>query len=351
MRRSVVVLTLGLSSCAVASGQIIMLQRDGDKTIACTHTGLSSDLNDCGTQSDWYQYVFVATISSITPTQDGEKEIQVTPNEIFKGHPSDPLIVRTSQGACFPELKIGDDWLFYLRSENRNPIVLDYYGNISRPVAEAQQRLDTLRRLQAIGDKGILQGLVKKGPYAQGDPVAEANVIAHRASDDAQFVATTDTDGYYDFQSLPPGRYKISVDPIKSFRADDANIDLKTGQCWNLTLTSTPHGRLAGHIKHLDGSPVPNIAVMIEDEDGYTTTRSDANGYFHMEPQPSGKYVVGINLPGAPQWKYGGCSGAGCSIPKASLYYPGMRNRADALVINLSEDEKREDIDFIIPVH
>jgi len=38
-----------------------------------------------------------------------------------------------------------------------------------------------------------------------------------------------------------------------------------------------------------------------------------------------------------------------CSIPKASLYYSGMRNRADAFVINLATDEKRDDIDFTIP--
>jgi len=28
-----------------------------------------------------------------------------------------------------------------------------------------------------------------------------------------------------------------------------------------------------------------------------------------------------------------------------------MRNRADALVINLATDEKRDDIDFTIPAH
>lgn len=62
----------------------------------------------------------------------------------------------------------------------------------------------------------------------------------------------------------------------------------------------------------------------------------------------SGKYVIGINLPGSPTWKPAGCAGT-CSIPKASLYYPNMRNRTDALVINLATDEKHDDIDFTIP--
>jgi hypothetical protein len=67
-----------------------------------------------------------------------------------------------------------------------------------------------------------------------------------------------------------------------------------------------------------------------------------------MDSMSAGKYVVGINLPGAPDWKYGGCGGA-CEIPQASLYFPNMKNRADALLINLSTDEKRDDIDFTIP--
>lgn len=32
----------------------------------------------------------------------------------------------------------------------------------------------------------------------------------------------------------------------------------------------------------------------------------------------------------------------------STMYYAGLRNRADALVINLETDEKRDDIDFTI---
>ena len=70
----------------------------GGKTIQCLHSGLSSDLNDCGTQSDWYPYVFVGTISAATAISDAEKELHIVPDEIFKGEPPNPMIVRTSQG-------------------------------------------------------------------------------------------------------------------------------------------------------------------------------------------------------------------------------------------------------------
>jgi Carboxypeptidase regulatory-like domain len=347
----VAVVSIGLCCCSVTAGQIMGSKQVDGKTIQCMHTGLSSDLKDCGTQSDWYPYVFVGTISAVTATKDGEIELHIIPDEVFKGEPNNPLIVLTSQGACFPEIRAGDHWLFYLRGGN--PIVLDYYGNISRPVADALQQLETLRRLGTIGENGILRGRVRQGPFGQGDVIPKVHVIAHRATDDAQFIATTDTNGRYEFQPLPPGKYKLSMDPINSFQADDANIEVKSRQCWDLTLSKAPRGHLGGHVQHSDGSPVPQVPVLITDEKGswFETEMSDARGYFHRETLSSGKYVIGINLPGEPTWKPSGCAGTpgACSVPKASLYYPGMRNRADALVINLATDEKRDDIDFTIP--
>jgi hypothetical protein len=349
MRSVLVVLTVVLSCIGSSAAQIIILQKVGDKTIQCMHTGLSSDLNDCGGHSDWYTYVFVGSISAITSTKDDEKELQILPEEIFHGEPANPLTVRTSQGACLPELRVGDHWLFYLRSGN--PIVLDFYGNISRPTADAQQQLETLRRLETIGDNGIVRGRVMRGPsFSQSDAVPDAHVVARRASDDAEFVATTGADGRYEFQPLPPGKYKLTVDPVKSFHPDDSNLDVSSRTCWDLTLSRSPHAHLGGHVRRSNGTPAPQVAVVIAKEDGswFTTEKSDARGYFHTESLPSGKYVVGINLPGAPAWKYAGCGGA-CEVPPASLYYPGMRNRSDALVINLASDEKRDDIDFTAP--
>jgi hypothetical protein len=111
-------------------------------------------LNDCGARSDWYAYVFVGSISARTPAGNDEEILQITPEELFYGNPSTPLTVLTSQGACLPTLAVGNRWLFYLRKENGKPIVLDYYGNDSRPVESAQEEIETLRQLKGIGKSG-----------------------------------------------------------------------------------------------------------------------------------------------------------------------------------------------------
>jgi hypothetical protein len=349
MRWVVAVVTVGLCCCSVAAAQIMSSKDVGGKTIQCLHTGLMSDLSDCGSQSDWYAYVFVGTISGITPTKDSEKELQIVPYEIFKGEPMNPLIVRTSQGACFPELNVGDHWLFYLRKGN--PSVLDFYGNISSPVADAQQRLETLRRLGTIGDNGILRGRVHQGHFGEGNAIRNAHVTADRATDGVQFVATTDADGRYEFQPLPPGKYKLTADdPTKSFRADESSIEVKSRQCWDLTLGRTPRAHLGGHVQHSDGSPAAQVQIlfMVEDESWFTTeTRTNAHGYFRFESLNPGKYLVGINVPGGPAWASVSCGGK--CIPPIAAYYPNMRDRSAASVISLASDKERDDIDFIIP--
>ena len=62
------VLTLILCGMSATRTQILEFREVGGKTIQCLHTGLTSDLKDCGFRSDWYAYVFVGSISAITPS-------------------------------------------------------------------------------------------------------------------------------------------------------------------------------------------------------------------------------------------------------------------------------------------
>lgn len=349
IRLALALLTIVLSGLSAAA-QIIELRKVGDKTIGCMRSGLSSALKDCGVRSGWYSLVFVGSISDIKPADDDEKIVQVTPEEIFYGDPSTPLMVITSQALCLPTLAVGDRWLFYLRKENGKPIVLDLYGNDSRPVEKAQQQIETLRQLKTIGDFGLLRGSVRHGNFGQSKAVPGAVVVASRKSDNTQFFATTDSNGHFEFAPLSPGAYKLTVDQIGSFRFDDSSVDMTRNSCWDLTMSKSPHAQISGHLRHSDGSPLSEEPVVIINADGsgFNTLRSDANGYFRSDGMIAGKYLIAINSPGAPEWKISSCGGA-CEIPPGALYYPLMHDRSGALVIELHEDEERNDIDFTIP--
>lgn len=352
MRFRTLTLLAAVLCCAGApKAQIIEGRQVNGKTVMCMHTGLTSDLKDCGARSPWYTYVFVGSISAITAAENDEKEIQIIPEEVFHGNPARPLTVMTSQGACLPKLEVGDRWLFFLRQEKDKPIVLDYYGNDSLPVADAQEQIETLRRLQNIGNFGIVRGTVMQGRGFEGNPVPNAHVVARRESDGAQFVASSDADGRYEFEPLPPGEYKITVDPVGSYQPDDSGARVSRGACWDVTLSRSPHAQIGGHVRHADGSPVPDVDVVIMSADNswYLTDRSDARGHFEFGSLDPGEYVVGINLPGAPPWQDGSGGGPGVAPKTASMYYGGAMQRSGALVITLAADEKRDDFDFIAP--
>jgi len=348
--RILAVLTVIFCHLGGAAAQIIVQRRVGDKAVTCEHSGLSN--YDCGVRADWYAYTFIGSISAIRPTENDEKKIQIVPEEVFHGSPPSHLTVLTSQVACLPSLAVGDRWLFFLRKEEGKPIVLDYYGNDSRPVADAEEQIETLRRLKNIGNFGIARGYVLRN--YQGRAIPNATVVAHRVPGDLKFYAISDTNGRYEFQPLPSGKYKFTVDPTGSFRLDDSEdddgFDLTRGSCSEHVLTHSPHVEFGGHVRHPDGSPVPSVHVLIISEDNsWFVSKTNEDGYFNIASRGPGGYVVGINLPGALPWIYDGCSGGACKAPPASLYYPGVQDRSSALTIKLEDGEKRNDIDFTVP--
>jgi hypothetical protein len=342
----------GVLCCVgAAEAQIVDTRTVGGKTVMCVRSGLTSDLKDCGFRSDWYAYVFVGTISAITPAENDEKEIQIIPEEVFHGDPASPLTVMTSQGDCLPKLDVGDRWLFFLRQEKGKPIILDYGGNDSVPAADAQEQIETFRRLVNIGNFAIVRGHVMQGRGFDGETVPHAHVVARREPDGAQFVASSDANGRYEFEPLPPGEYKITVGTVGSYQPDDSGAPVSSGACWDVTLSRSPHARLAGVVRHADGSPVPDVDVVIMSADNswYMTDRADARGHFRFDSMDPGEYVVAINLPGAPPWPDGGGGGPGVAPKTESMYFGGATNRSGALVITLAADEKRDDLDFIAP--
>lgn len=344
-------LTLVFLHCSIAAAQIITLKEVRGKTIACMHTGLSSDIKNCGAHADWYTYVFVGLITAVTPVANDEKEIQVVPEEVFLGVPGNYLRVLTSQADCLHELKAGDRWLFYLHEVPGKPIVLDYYGNDSLPVADAQDRIATLRRLENIGDFGLLRGQIVRGGLASTGTVANARITAVCKSDHRAYVSISDADGRYEFQPLPAGEYKITVQPIGSYQPDDSGVHLKRGSCLDLTLSRSPHARIGGHVRRVDGAPVPNVDVVLihSDSSGYQTTQTDRNGHFTFDSEEPGEYVLGLNFPARPDWFNGAGAGLGVPIPPASLFYPGVPNRSSARAIQLQTDERVDNVDFVVP--
>ncbi len=331
----------------VAESQIVTVKKAGDNTVLCMRTGLTSDLSDCGGKVDWYSYVFVGSISSISPAANDEKKLEIHPEEIFYGNPKASLTIFTSQALCLPKLAVGDRWLFYLREEKNKPIILDYYGNDSVPVADGKEQIETLRRLKTLRDRGIVRGEVRREESGINvHHVQGAIVIARGGPRQLQYVTRTNADGRYQFPPLPAGAYTLSVRPIGSFRPDGGSVELSPHGCWDLLLTQHPHARIAGYVRYRDGSPVKAAQVLLINVNGsdWQTEHVSERGYFEFSSLEPGRYVIGIYLVG----KHDSIPAGGGPPPHASLYYPGVTSRSAAVPVTLRTDQKRDNIDLIL---
>jgi hypothetical protein len=65
------------------------------------------------------------------------------------------LTVTTEQGACLPEIAAGEQWLFYLRRDDKSKGLLLGYGSPSAPIADAEPIIAILRRLAAMTVPGL----------------------------------------------------------------------------------------------------------------------------------------------------------------------------------------------------
>jgi Carboxypeptidase regulatory-like domain len=330
-----------------SQAQINEIRNGGGKQFLCMRTGLSSNLQNCGARSDWYTYVFVGSITAISPGGNDESKIEIHPEEVFYGNPPDPVSVLTSQGLCFRKLEMGDRWLFYLRKVKDDPIVLDYYGNDSLPVNDASKQINTFRRLQAIGSRGILRGRVWRRTLLEGEPVVNARITVKGGAGNITSSLFSDANGSFEFPPLPPGSYKISVDHIGEFRPEPESLEIVNGGCWDLTFSQDAWAGISGYVKFPDGSPARGGQIILYrvGDPLWATSHVDGYGFYQFDTLASGSYVIGYRSMAEKFTDTIGVVGP----PPAASYYPGVPSRAAATSLELKTDQRLVEINITLP--
>jgi hypothetical protein len=131
----------GASRCS-ASDQERLIVRDG-KQMICWVRFINTMSGDCGTQS--YDAVFTAKISDVKQLQGrsgqnaakaigailgSDLRLSVEPEEVFKGNPPHEMQLTARQGECFPEIRVGDDWLFFAEKDPKTgELEISYYSS------------------------------------------------------------------------------------------------------------------------------------------------------------------------------------------------------------------------------
>jgi hypothetical protein len=313
------------------------------KKFACVYSGMWSFGMGCGL--DRFARVFTGTVISAVEISDRDKLLKLAPEEVFLGDAASEVIAITDQACLRSEIKAGDKWLFYLNRDAKTSELILSYGSPSKPLAEAQQDIVTLRHLSRLTDSGIFTGNVSRSvrplvPF-KAVPVPNRKIVAKRVSDGAEYSALTDNNGHYE-PELPPSSYHLTANAEPGLWGPEGQTFVWKRNCTNVNFLLHTDGRLSGRITTADGKPAryAQVAIVPVAPIGpQFTVTADEHGHFEVGGRQPGSYLVGVGLLAqydSPEWQ-------------SRVYYPGVPKQEEAKTIELGEGEWRTDIDFSLP--
>jgi hypothetical protein len=340
------VLALGIFSTLIISSASAQFEGHDyhGKQISCYIRGREGS---CGV-GDGYEDVFIGTVVSVAEIANGEKRLRLMPEEVFAGAVAGSLTVTTEQAGCFGDFQAGDKWLFYLQRDTTTKSFLLKYNTPTRPIADAQAQIELLRRLAQIKDLGIIMGQVsepiwKDNKWETSTPLADHKIIAKQRVNGREYAAFTDNDGHYEFEPLPPGEYQVSANTAEGLWSEDGSTDVRTRSCSMMSFSLEPDGSISGRVMSADGKPAKSVQVAVVPVSAgnlqFTSAFSDELGRFEVKALHPGRYLVGIGIQ----------PGADNKSKQSRIYYPGVRDRNLAVIVDLGRAEKRANLDLQLP--
>ncbi len=353
---------IGLVVLAVGSltpslfGSIVEIRNYHGKQVSCVHSGIVGVAKGCGTE--WYARVFTGTVASSVESGDADKVLELVPDEVFLGDSSEATVI-TNQACLNTEIQAGDKWLFYLSQNPKGDMLVLSYNSPSKPISEAEDEISMLRDLGHLKDAGILIGTVERlGDSEDVKPLPLANyqLVANNVKNGIEYTAHTNEKGYFKFD-LPAGKYNVATAPeyglreVESFGSMLGSVPVENRRCWEHDFAVKPltaikpktDGTISGHVGSPDGKPFtvhPWVQIVSVDSQLFTSAYVDAKGYFEAKDVKPGRYVVGLGIrPGTGYF-------SDMPIP---VYYPGVRTKEEATIIELRPSEKRTNVDFQLP--
>jgi len=168
---------------------------------------------------------------------------------------------------------------------------------------------------------------------------------------DRSWSSTTNADGSYLIDSLPPGSYTLTFTSARFGVGkpvmNSPTIEVPAGGCAVVRASFTTNATIAGKVQDATGRPAKGIRIEAGElvDRGHvrvvpdTWANSGADGTFTVKNVPIGRVVVGANLNGAPD----------VSMPFDSTYVPGTSDLASARVFTLQPSQQVRGVVLTLP--
>jgi hypothetical protein len=354
----------GVSRCA-ASDQERVVIRDGKKLL-CSVRYSESVSGDCGVAS--YDAVFTGRILTVKQVGNGKRRdpansgeprassdlrLTVVPTEIFKGNPTHEMRLTAEQGECFPDIHVGDEWLFFVeKNPDTREFEISYYlSNPSGPAEQRAEYLERLRRLARSDGVSYVAGEVE----LTFDDLPRANHKLVLRSEDGQrtYAIATDAHGRFELGPVSPGTFDIDANTDSQFRAirENTAVASEANGCTFIKVELEINSEISGRVilpegyqykKSELGNFFPLFYVEVHTLDGkqaagpFGTSIGDGLRFAVRGLRP-GRYIVELVNYQGEKW---------LTVP---VFAPGVTDDATALQIDLGWADHRTGLEIRVP--
>ena len=252
---------------------------------------------------------------------------------------------------CGFGFRLGGQYLVYAYSDDKKTLSTSICTR-TRPLSQATADLDFIRGLSNAAPGGTIFGQVgfrrwnreiREYDYPW-PPVKDAKLLF---TGPKQFDGKTDADGKYSISGIPPGKYKVRIELPAGLSVYNAEqeLEVRDRACRQVFFLAETDTQITGKVIDAQGTSAADVLMELIPATREVGTygsfeRTDKDGRYTMRLLKPGRYYLGVRILGSAGATY---------VPYPQTYYPGVKDRAQATVINITEGQRIELDELILP--
>jgi len=299
--------------------------------------------------------IFVGTVTFSTTTTIKEADYEYTQRKVrfhidrpIRNVKATDVDVQTGWGDadCGYGFRLGGQYLVYAYTD-KNKTLHTSICTRTRPISEATADLEYIRGLPNAAPGGTIFGEVRlrnsENEYPW-PPVKDARLLF---AGPKQFEGKTNDDGEYTVSGIPPGKYKVRVDLPEGLSTyeSELELDVQDRGCREVFFLAEPDTRITGKVLDAQGMSAADVLMELvpvtrEFNKHPEFVRTDKEGRYVWKMLKPGRYYLGVRIVGMAGSTY---------VPYPQTYYPGVKDRSQATIITISEAQRIELDELILP--
>lgn len=322
------------------------------QAIACSCAG---GMRPCEAYGD-ASAIFVGTVTlstNITVKEAGyettKRKVRFHVDRALKNVESSDVEVVTNWGeaACGYGFRLGGQYVVYAYSENNETLATSICTR-TRPLSEAAEDLEYLSGRSKAPPGGTISGEVRlrrREDEYPWPPVNDVRILVKGA--DKQWEGKTDSEGKYSITGLRPGKYKVRLELPEglSIYNPEVELDVFDRGCRDAFFLAEPDTQITGKVLDAQGLSAADVLmelVPVTREVGKHPefVRTDKEGRYALKLVKPGRFYLGVRIVG---------SAGSTHVPYPKTYYPGVKDRSEATVITISEGQRIELNELMLP--